>query len=50
MVAPLSVTSPIRLGVIAAMTVHVGTAAGRTPNAIWPAVLPNQIETLRIVD
>jgi hypothetical protein len=32
------------------MTGHVGTAAGRTPDAIWPAVLPNQIETLRIVD
>jgi hypothetical protein len=45
-----AIALPIRLGVIAAMTGHVGAAASRTPDAIWPAVLPNQIETLRIVD
>ncbi len=45
-----AIALPVRLGLIPAMMGHVGTAAGRTPDAIWPAVLPNQIETLRIVD
>jgi hypothetical protein len=45
-----SIALPVRLGIIPAMTGHGSTAAGRAPNAVWPAMLPNELKTLRIVD
>jgi len=45
-----AIALPVRLGIIPAMTGHRSTAAGRTPNAVWPAMLPNKVKTLSIVD
>lgn len=43
-----AIALPVRLGIIPAMTGHRSTAAG--PNAVWPAMLPNKVKTLAIVD
>jgi hypothetical protein len=45
-----AIALPVRLGLISTMTGHGSAIAGRTPNAIWPAVLPNEIKTLRIIN
>ena len=45
-----AIALPVRLGLIPAMTGHGSTAAGRAPNAVWPAMLPNKVKTLSIVD
>jgi hypothetical protein len=41
---------PVRLGIIPAMTGYGSTAAGRAPNAVWPATLPNEVKTFGIID
>jgi hypothetical protein len=45
-----SIALPVRLGISPSMTGHGSTAAGRALNAVWPAMLPNEVKTLSIVD
>ena len=45
-----SIALPVRLGIVPSMTGHGSTAAGRTPNPFWPAMLANEVKALRIVD
>jgi len=45
-----AIALPVRLGVIPTMSGHGRAAAGWTPDAIRPAVLPNQIEAFRVID
>jgi hypothetical protein len=45
-----AIALPVRLGLIPAMTGYGSTAAGRAPNAVWPAMLPNEVKTFGIID
>src|SRR4051812_31107848 len=45
-----AVALPVRLGVVPAVAGDLGTIAARAANAVRPAVLPDQLEALRVVD